>query len=204
MTGAGALTHVGLCKPDDVVAVIGLGGVGLAGIAAAKYLGVKNILAVDLVQSRIDLAMSMGATTPLLSTPDALKAAGLDLASAIKKVTPGGLGCTHILDTSPSVFVLSQCLEALQKNGQVLQVGVKPVGAKLELDLLTHMVNGRKLIGVIEGDRDPAEALPELVKWCKDGVLPVDRMLKNYDVKDFWTAREAMERGEVIKGVLVW
>ena len=202
MTGAGAITHVGQCKPDDVVCVVGAGGVGLAGICAAKHRGVKTIIIADLLQSRIDLARSLGATHGLHSAPDALK--GEDLQSAIKALTPEGLGCTHILDTSPSVAVLAACLEALQNNGTVLQVGVKPVGAKLELDLLTHMVHGRRLIGVIEGDRDPAEALPELVQWVKDGVLPVDKLLKEYPMEQFWEAREAMEKGDVIKGVLVW
>lgn len=97
--------------------------------------------------------------------------------------------------------MLTQCMEALQKNGQVLQVGVKPVGAKLELDLLTHMVNGRRLIGVIEGDRDPAEALPELVQWSKDGILPVEKMLKEFKVREF---EETSQKGSVIKSVLVW
>lgn len=204
MTGAGSITHVGECTPESVVAVVGLGGVGLAAICAAKKRGVRNIIAVDLLQSRIDLAKSLGATDGVLSSPDALKAAGLDFPSAIKKVTPDGLGCTHILDTSPSVAILSACMEAIQHNGTVLQVGVKPVGAKLELDTLTHMVQGRRLVGVIEGDRDPAEALPELVQWVKEGILPVDKMLVHYPVAEFEQAREKMEKGEVIKGVLVW
>jgi Zn-dependent alcohol dehydrogenase len=205
MTGAGAITHVGKCGKDDVVCVVGLGGVGLAGIAAAKYKGVGTIIAADLLESRIELARSMGATHGLQSSPEALKKAGFEsMADAIKALTPEGLGCTHILDTSPSVKVLSGCMEALQKNGTLLQVGVKPVGAKLEVDLLMHMVNGRRLVGVIEGDRDPAEALPELVQWCKEGVLQVGKMLRNYPVNEFWEAREAMERGEVIKGVLIW
>ncbi|KAF2226742.1 putative alcohol dehydrogenase [Elsinoe ampelina] len=205
MTGAGAITHVGKCQPDDVVAVVGLGGVGLAGIAAAKHLGVKTIIAADLLESRVDLALDMGATHGLVSSAEALKADGHeDMSIALRSKSPGGLGCTHILDTSPSVAVLSACLEALQNNGTVLQVGVKPVGAKLDLDLLTHMVHGRRLVGVIEGDRDPAEALPELVQWCKDGTLPVAKLLKNYAVKDFDAARKAMEKGDVIKGVLIW
>ncbi|KAH7401314.1 putative alcohol dehydrogenase [Pyrenochaeta sp. MPI-SDFR-AT-0127] len=202
MTGAGAITHVGRCEKGDVVAVIGLGGVGLAGICAAKERGVETIIAVDLLESRIALAKDMGATTGLVSTKEGLK--GEDLSAAIKKLTPGGLGASHILDTTPSIAILSQCLEALQKNGQVLQVGVKPVGAKLEVDCLTHMVMGRRLVGVIEGDRDPAEALPELVHWSKGGVLPVEKMLKEYPVREFDEARKKMEEGSVIKGVLIW
>ncbi|KAF1362447.1 GroES-like protein [Lizonia empirigonia] len=190
MTGAGAITHMGKCGPEDVVAVVGLGGVGLAGVCAAKQRGVKNVIAVDLLQSRIDLAMQHGATAVLLSTKEGLK--GEDMSAAIKSLTPGGLGCSHILDISPS------------KNGQLLQVGVKPVGAKLEPDLLTHMVNGRRLIGVIEGDRDPAEALPELVQWSKDGIPPVEKILKEFRVREFDEARQKMEEGSVIKSVLVW
>ena len=202
MTGAGAVTHVGDCGPDDVLAVIGLGGVGLAGVCAAKYRGVRHIIAVDLLQSRIDLAKSLGATDGLLSTTEAL--GERDLKTALRNITPDALGCTHVLDTSPSVSVLSSCLESLRNNGTVLQVGVKPAGATLELDLLMHMVHGRRLVGVIEGDRDPAEALPELVKWCMDGTLPVSRFLKEFEIKNFKEARDRMESGEVIKGVLIW
>jgi Zn-dependent alcohol dehydrogenase len=202
MTGAGAITHVGHCGPEDVVAVIGLGGVGLAGICAAAERGVKNIIAVDLLQSRINLAKDMGATASLLSTADGL--AGRDLSTALKQLSPQGLGCTHILDTTPSVAILSQCLEALRKNGTVLQVGVKPVGAKLELDCLSHMVNGRRLVGVIEGDRDPVDALPELVEWGKKGILPVEKMLTEFPVHEFEEARRKMEEGSVIKSVLIW
>ncbi|CAO2656472.1 Nn.00g052750.m01.CDS01 [Neocucurbitaria sp. VM-36] len=202
MTGAGAITHVGHCGPEDVVAVIGLGGVGLAGICAAKERGVKMIIAVDVLEGRIKLAKELGATAGLLSTQEALK--GEELSVALRQMTPGGLGCSHVLDTTPSVAVLTQGLEALQKNGQVLQVGVKPLGAKLELNTLTHMVNGRRLIGVIEGDRNPAEALPELVQWSKDGILPVERLLKEFAVTDFEEAKQKMEEGSVIKSVLVW
>lgn len=202
MTGAGAITHVGMCGKEDVVAVIGLGGVGLAGICAAKERGVRHIIAVDLLESRIALAKEMGATAGLLSTADGLNKR--DLSASIKELTPEVLGCTHILDTTPSVAILAQCLEALRKNGMVLQVGVKPVGARLEVDCLSHMVNGRRLVGVIEGDRDPVEALPELVKWGRKGILPVEKMLVEFPVEDFKTARSKMEEGSVIKSVLIW
>lgn len=205
MTGAGAFTHVGNCKPDDVVCVVGLGAVGLAGVCAAKHLGVKTILAADVVQSRVNLAKSFGATHGLLTSPDGIQASGHEkLEAAIVSQTPTNLGCTHILDTTPSVAVLSSCLEALRNNGTLLQVGVKPVGAKLELDLLMHLVHGRKLVGVIEGDRDPKEAIPELVQWCRDGTLPLQKMSTQYDVTEFWSCRKAMEDGSVVKGVLIW
>lgn len=202
MTGAGTITHVAKSGPADVVAVIGLGGVGLAAICAAKHNGVKNIVAVDLVPSRIELAKQLGATVGLLSSPEAL--GDSTLGEALKKTTPNGLGCTHILDTTPSVAIMAQCLEALQKNGSVFQLGIKPVGAKLEIDLMAHLVNGRRLVGVIEGDRDPVEALPELVQWSKEGVLPVEKMLKEFPLGDFIDAKRQMEDGSTIKSVLVW
>lgn len=155
-----------------------------------------------MVDSRIQLAKDLGATHTLNSSPDSL--AGKSMVDAIRALTPGGLGCSHILDTTPSVAVLEMSLESLQKNGQVLQVGVKPVGAKLELDCLQHMVNGRQLKGVIEGDRDPAEAVPELVQWCKDGVLPIERLVREFKVEEYEEGVKKMEDGSVIKCVLVW
>ncbi|KIV92260.1 hypothetical protein PV10_06717 [Exophiala mesophila] len=204
MTGAGAITHVGQCEPDDVVAVVGLGGVGLAAICAAKRRGVKTIIAVDVLESKIEIAKTMGATEGLHSHPKILEDKRQDFPTALTEVTPHQLGCTHILDTSPSVAVLSGCLEALRSNGMVLLVGAKPPRAKLELDILTHMMHGRRLVGVIEGDRDPAEALPELVQWALDGSLPVDRMLTRFPATQFEAAVKGMEQGEVIKSLLIW
>lgn len=51
---------------------------------------------------------------------------------------------------------------------------------------------------------DPVEALPELVHWGKTGVLPVEKMLKEYPVREFEEARSKMEEGSVIKSVLIW
>ncbi|SMR49414.1 unnamed protein product [Zymoseptoria tritici ST99CH_3D1] len=172
MTGAGTVTHVGRGEAGDVVAVVGLGGVGF-----------------EAQKGGDDYCEGLG---------------GKSLSEALKGVTQDGLGCTHILDTTPSVVVLEQCLEAVRNNGTVFQVGVKPVGAKLELDLLPHMVHGRKLVGVIEGDRDPIEALPELLQWCKDGTLPVEKMVTEFKVEEFEKARKVMEDGSVVKSVLVW
>ncbi|SMR48344.1 unnamed protein product [Zymoseptoria tritici ST99CH_1E4] len=172
MTGAGTVTHVGRGEAGDVVAVVGLGGVGF-----------------EAQKGGDDYCEGLG---------------GKSLSETLKGVTQDGLGCTHILDTTPSVVVLEQCLEAARNNGTVFQVGVKPVGAKLELDLLPHMVHGRKLVGVIEGDRDPIEALPELLQWCKDGTLPVEKMVTEFEVEEFEKARKAMEDGSVVKSVLVW
>lgn len=202
MTGAGAITHVGKCGPDDVVVVVGLGGVGLAGICAAVNNKVGTIIAVDINPGRVELATELGATKGLVSTKEAL--GDKSLAQAIKEMSTQGLGATAILDTTPSVAILDECLNAIRKNGTVLQVGVKPVDAKLEVDCLQHMVNGRRLVGVIEGDRDPAEALPELVQWSKDGVLPVGKMFKEFPLEQFEEAKKKMEEGSVIKGVLIW
>lgn len=80
----------------------------------------------------------------LLSTDNALK--GEELRVVLKNAAPEGLGWSHMLDTTPSVVVLAQCLEALQKNGQVMQVGVKSGRAKPELNTLNHMANARRLI----------------------------------------------------------
>jgi Zn-dependent alcohol dehydrogenase len=57
---------------------------------------------------------------------------------------------------------------------------------------------------VIEGDRDPVEALPELVEWGKKGILPVEKMLTEFPVREFESAKSKMEEGSVIKSVLVW
>lgn len=81
-------------KPDDSLVVFGLGGVGLTALMAAKYLGLKQIIAVDIEPSRLKLAKELGAT-------HVVNSGEADAVAEIKKITEGGAAfaveCTGII-----------------------------------------------------------------------------------------------------------
>ena len=83
-TGAGTVLNVLKPKPTEHVAVWGLGGVGISALLATKSLGVKTIIAVDIIQSRLDLALELGATY-------AIHGMDKDIPEQIAKITGGDM-----------------------------------------------------------------------------------------------------------------
>ena len=83
-TGFGAAIHTAGVEPGTSVAVIGCGGVGLSAINGAAIAGAAQIIAVDTVASKLDLARKFGAT-------DGVNAAETDAVAAVRELTGGGV-----------------------------------------------------------------------------------------------------------------
>src|SRR6476620_11051898 len=84
MTGVGAVFNAAKVEPGATVAVIGCGGVGLAAGKGAALAGAERIIAIDRVQSKLELAREMGAT-------DTINASNIDAVEAIREMTKGGV-----------------------------------------------------------------------------------------------------------------
>lgn len=148
-TGAGTVLNVLKPMKEDTIAVFGLGAVGIAALMAAKYLSTKQIIAIDLVPEKLEMAKEFGATATInpKETPDVVK--------AIKDLTAGGVDFS--IDCTGSVAVIEQCIESLGPMGVAAGVGVPPVGRKIQIDPLTFLLENKRYIGVIEGDSVPSE-----------------------------------------------
>src|SRR2546429_7134513 len=68
-TGWGSAVYAAKVRPGDTVVVFGVGGVGINAVQGARYAGAKNVVAIDPVDFKLEIALSMGATY-ILSEPD--------------------------------------------------------------------------------------------------------------------------------------
>jgi len=84
-TGAGTVLNVLKPQQDDSIVVFGLGGVGLTALMAAKYLGLHQIIAVDITPGRLQLAKELGATHVLNSKNVE------DTVAALREISGGGV-----------------------------------------------------------------------------------------------------------------
>ncbi|KAH6962478.1 chaperonin 10-like protein [Ilyonectria sp. MPI-CAGE-AT-0026] len=196
-TGAGTVTELANAKPDDKVAVIGLGGVGLAAIMAAKLKGCRTIIGIDRVPARIELAKKLGATHGIDTSSVS------SLTDAVRKVT-GGSGSTVTVDATGVLSMIQLGLEFTANQGKMILLGVAPMGAGLELAVVPYMVTGKQIMGSMEGGVTPEEYIPRMIRWFRNGDFPVDQLVKFYPVDDFRKAVRDMEDGSTIKPVLVW
>jgi len=72
MTGVGSVVNTARVAPGQSVAIFGMGGVGLAALLGAVAAGANPVIAVDLLQSKLELARSLGATHTVLADNDSV------------------------------------------------------------------------------------------------------------------------------------
>lgn len=190
-TGAGTVLNALRPEFGTSIAVYGCGAVGLSAIMAAAIAGCPQIFAVDVHDSRLDLARQLGAT-------HAFNGKQVDTVKEIKAASGGG---THYaVETTGVPAVVRQALNALRPLGRAAIVGVTP-----EMNIDVHndlMAEGKAMIGVIEGESVPRVFIPKLIEHYKAGRFPFDRLIKFYDFADINQAFEDSQQGTTVKPVL--
>ncbi|EWZ29946.1 hypothetical protein FOZG_16796 [Fusarium oxysporum Fo47] len=197
-TGAATVENVARANEKDRVAVLGLGGVGLVSIMTAKMLACRTIIGIDRVPERLELAKALGATH-VINTADE----NIDIKDEIQRVTDGK-GSSITIDTTGNMGLIKAGLEFTANRGQLIFVGVPPLDAMMDLHLVTFMQTGKVIRGTIEGDAVPAEYLPRMVQWYREGKLPINKLISFYKPENFETALKDMKIGKTVKPVIVW
>ncbi|KAK4949703.1 hypothetical protein LTR10_011544 [Elasticomyces elasticus] len=195
MTGAGTILNVLQPRISSSLAVFGLGAVGLAAVMAAKMEGVEEIIAVDIVTSKLDVATSLGAT-------HTINPKQVDFLDTIRKRCPDGV--EFIVDTTGAISMINDGIKALSHAGTLALVGVCKPTDQVEANAIDLLSSCKRVIGVILGSADPQEFLPRLLEMVQSGSFPVDRLSSVYPAKDVNQAIADMKSGKVIKPVLAW
>ncbi|MCP1415603.1 NAD(P)-dependent alcohol dehydrogenase [Paenarthrobacter sp. A20] len=194
-TGFGTVWNVLAPRPGESLAVFGAGAVGLSAIMAAAALPAVEIIAVDRVPSRLELARELGAR----HTIDTSKA---DMVTAMADIT-GGRGIDNALDTTGIPFIVRVAVDALKTGGACAVVGVAPPGVDVALDM-HDLLLGKRILGVTLGDGEPETLLPRLAALHREGKLPLEKLVKHYEFKDLNNAASDMHAGTTIKPVVLF
>lgn len=169
LTGVGAVVNAARVTPGESVAILGLGGVGLAALIGAVAAGAQPVVAVDRIPEKLALARELGATATIAADPD------VDVAAAIRDVVPGGVH--HAIETVGSVAVLGQAYAATRRAGQTTTVGLPDPAAALQVPAVTITAEERTIRGSYLGSCVPQRDIPRFVALYRAGRLPVDRLL---------------------------
>ncbi|MGW5050250.1 alcohol dehydrogenase catalytic domain-containing protein [Actinokineospora sp. NPDC004072] len=167
LTGAGAVFNTAAVRPGQSVAVVGLGGVGLSVLQAARIAGADPIIALD-VQDKADLAAAHGATHFIRSDEKAGK--------AVRALT-GGRGADVAIECVGHPAAIRTAWSASRRGGHVVVVGVGSAKAKVEFNALELYWFGRTLSGCVYGEIDPAVDVPRLLDWVRSGQLDVSTLI---------------------------
>jgi aryl-alcohol dehydrogenase len=194
-TGAGSVLNVLGPQAGEGIAVFGLGAVGLGALMAAKAVGCDPIVAVDLNPRRLELATELGATHTINPAETA------DLLWTVQEMAAPGLH--YSVDAVGAGPVVRQALESLRSPGHCVTVGFQGLENEITVDQ-GHLLLGRTLSGVVEGDADPQTFIPRLIALYREGKFPFDRLVKTFPFSEINAAIQASETGDVVKPVVVF
>ena len=195
-TGAGVMLNAIGVAPHQTVAVFGTGAVGLAAVMAAHASGAREIVAVDRVRHRLQLALELGATWVVDTT-------GEDLTRVIADVvTATGKGADVILDTTGNPDVIMAAINAAAKHGTISVITSS--GAPVTIPPGALLMTGRTLRGTMGGHINPTVFVPRLLDLHAQGRFPVDRLVQNYPFAEVNTAIADSLSGATIKPVLTF
>jgi aryl-alcohol dehydrogenase len=194
-TGAGSVLRVLEPKAGEGIIAFGLGAVGLGAVMAAKAVGCEPIIAVDLNPGRLELAIELGATHTINPAETD------DLLWTVQEMAAPGVH--YAFDAVGLGPVIRQALESLRSPGHCVTVGFQGLENEITVDQ-GHLLLGRRLSGVVEGDADPQVFIPELIELYRDGKFPFDRLVKTFPFSQINEAMHASDSGEVIKPVVIF
>jgi aryl-alcohol dehydrogenase len=192
-TGAGAILNTMRVGAKHSLVVFGAGAVGLSAIMAGHLAGASPLIAVDVVDERLQLALELGAT-------HTFNAREGDTATRIRGIVPRGVDFTF--ETSANEQALNDAIMCLCMGGQCGIVIAPHFGQKYPFsptEILSHAATVR---GIIQGSALPNTFLPKLIELNQQGRFPYERLITTYDFMDINKAFADTKAGRAIKPVL--
>ncbi|NYI72040.1 S-(hydroxymethyl)mycothiol dehydrogenase [Naumannella cuiyingiana] len=198
MAGLGAAINTGNVGRGKSVAVIGVGGVGMAAVVGSRLAGAGRIIAVDVDDRKLEWAKNLGAT-------DVINSSRADPVEGIQALTDG-FGADVVIDAVGRPETWRQAFYARDLAGTVVLVGVPTPEMKVpDLPLIDFFGRGGSLKSSWYGDCLPERDFPMLVDLYQQGRLDLDAFVtEEIGLDQVEQAFARMHDGDVLRSVVVW
>ncbi|BBZ31031.1 alcohol dehydrogenase [Mycolicibacterium madagascariense] len=185
LTGGGAVLNAGQPRPGDTVAIVGMGGVGMAALLTALAHDDVEVIAVDQLPDKLALATRLGAHAAV--TPD--QADGLKARIAIEAAGHPAALETAIALTAP--------------GGRTVTVGLPRPDARINVSPLGFVAEGRSLIGSYLGSAVPARDIPRFVELWRAGRLPIESLVSaSIDLDEINDGMDQLADGRAVRQII--
>ena len=196
-TGWGAVNRCARVEAGASVVVIGCGGVGLNVVQGARLAGAGLIVAVDLLENKLEFARRFGATHTVNATHT-------NVVEEVRGLT-GGRGAEYAFDAIGSEATTLQILDAVRPGGTAVIVGMAPTGARAPIAPYPMALQEKTIKGTLYGSVRPNIDFPILVDLYLSGRLQIDPLVsRTYTLDQINEGFAAMRGGQVARGVVVF
>ncbi|RIX35190.1 S-(hydroxymethyl)mycothiol dehydrogenase [Corynebacterium falsenii] len=199
MAGLGAAVNTGQVSRGESIAVIGLGGVGMAAVAGASLAGATPIIAIDISDSKLKRAKEEFGATHTINSKDL---SDEELINKVQEIN-GGFGTDVVVDAVGLPATYKQAFYLRDLAGRLVLVGVPTPEMTLELSLADVFGHGGALKSSWYGDCLPERDFPMYVDLFQEGRFPLDRFVdERVSLDDIEEAFEKMKSGDVLRSVV--
>ena len=188
-TAFGAVLNTARPEKGQGLAVFGCGGIGLCVVAAAAASGCQPVIAVDVLDGKLDLARKLGAT-------HTVNPAREDTDASIGKICPNGLD--FAVEASGRTEVMANALASVRTfGGTTVIIGNPEFGQQLVLDPW-QIIMGKRLVGAWSGDDDLERDFSVFADMISSGKIDADVLLSEpYGLDDINRAVDDLRNGRV-------
>ena len=196
LTGVGAVVNTAKVPVGASVAVIGLGGVGLAALIGAYAAGARQIIAVDLADDKLEHARSLGATHTVSAGQD-------DALEQIRALSSGGV--EFAFEFAGSIRALELAYRITRRGGTTVTAGLPPSTALFPLPAVSLVAEERTVKGSYIGTCVPSRDIPRFIDLYRQGRLPVDKLLTGrLKLEEINHGFDLLREGKAIRQVVVF
>jgi alcohol dehydrogenase len=196
LTGVGAVVNTAQVRVGASVAVIGLGGVGLAALIGAHAAGGRQIIAVDLSDDKLEQARSLGAT-------HTVNAGREDALEHIRELSSGGV--EFAFEFAGSIRALDLAYNITRRGGSTVTAGLPPSTARWPMPAVSLVAEERTVKGSYIGTCVPSRDIPRFIDLYKQGRLPVDKLLTGrLKLDEINEGFDLLHEGKAIRQVVVF
>jgi S-(hydroxymethyl)glutathione dehydrogenase / alcohol dehydrogenase len=194
-TGLGAVQNTAKVEPGSTVAVIGCGGIGLNAIQGAYLAGASRIIAVDMLDGKLELAKQFGAT-------DTVNASDGTAVQQVMELTGGGVH--YSFEAIGLKVAAEQAFNMLRRGGTATVIGMIPIGEMVELPGVAFL-GEKKIQGSAMGSNRFRVDMPRYVDLYLQGRLKLDELvsarIKLEEINDGFAE---MKKGEIARSVIIF
>lgn len=195
-TGIGAVIRHARVPAGSSVLVIGCGGVGLNIVQGARLAGAARIIAADLLDNKLELAKSFGAT-------DAINAKAENVVKRVREIT--GLGADYAFDAIGTDVTAAQIVDAVAPGGSAVMVGIPGAQVRAQVRPFQMVFQEKSLTGSFYGSVRPNVDFPLLCDLYMARRINIDDLIsRTYRLEEINEGFAALRAGSVARGVVVF
>ena len=189
LTGGGAVMNAGRPEHGDSIAIVGLGGVGMAALITAVSLAKGTVIGIDAVPAKLAKAKELGVTA-VYSPQEALDA---------------GIKASIVVEAAGNVHAVETAVAVTAPGGRTVTVGLPAPDARSSISPLGLVAEARSIVGSYLGSAVPSRDIPTYAQLWRDGLLPVDELIsRRVGLDEINEAMDELSDGKAIRQVIMF